>query len=456
MAELENKAGAEPVWATRPRIVGRNVGWAGNLGGKRKLRTCAAVLAVFTLTALTGTRLNAADSVKLGGYLKDYLLFYDFPASGLFGPASGVLAGDATRFRIDASWRLNEHISLTGAYDFAPRIQDSRLNFIGTSFIGGIRSDYRAFDLNRFLYPDEESQAVDARFTILQNLDRAFLTLHLSFADLYVGRQAIAWGAAKVINPTDVIAPFTYSELDVEDRVGVDAVRLRIPLGSLSELDAGYVFGRDFEFRNSAFFLRSRFYTLRTDFSVLTVGFQENLLVGFDVTRSLAGAGIWVEAAQVSAGALTESHRLPNQDYFRLSAGSDYTLRDGTYLFAEYHYNQAGGRSPSDYLQQLTTTAYREGAVYLLGRHYLSGGLSRDLTPLLTLNAETLVNLADGSFYSVPSLEYSLSENVYLSGGAYLGIGAGPKRPSGSSSAQVESEFGSYPDLYYLSGRYYF
>ncbi len=414
----------------------------------------AAVLGVFLLLGFAGTVVHAADSVAVGGYVKDYLLFYDFPASGLFGPASGVLAGDSSRFRIDATWRLNERISISGAYDFAPRIQDSQLNLIGTSFVGGIRSDYRAFDLDRVLYPDEAGQ-VRARFTILQNLDRAFLTFHLSFADLYVGRQAIAWGAAKVVNPTDVIAPFAYNELDVEDRVGVDAVRLRIPLGSLSELDAGYVFGHDFDFPDSAFFLRSRFYALRTDFSVLTVGFQENLLVGFDVARSLGGAGIWVEAAQVYAGALAENRRLPNQDYFRLSAGSDYTLRDGTYLFAEYHYSQAGGRSPSKYLERLGTTAYRQGAVYLLGRHYLSGGLSRDLTPLLKLNAEALVNLTDGSLYAVPTLEYSLSQNVYLSGGVYLGIGAGPKTVP-DRPAPIESEFGSYPDLYYLSVRYYF
>ena len=428
---------------------------------KRQFRRFACVLRgglaalLVVLGIVAGARLEAADTVEFGGYVKDYALLYDFPASVLFGETRGALGGDSARFRIRLSWTVSDRISVTGAYDFAPRIQDSRLNQLGASFLGQLRSDYRAFDLDRVLYPGDASAQSGANFSILQNLDRAFVTLHLSFADLYVGRQAIAWGAAKVVNPTDVIAPFAYSELDVEDRVGVDAVRLRVPLGSLSELDMGYVFGRDFQYRNSAFFLRSRFYALRTDFSALAVGFQENLLVGFDASRSLGGAGLWVEAGEVYAGALSEGRRLPADDYFRLSAGSDYTLRDGTYLFGEYHYSQAGGRGPSDYLEKLTTTAFRQGAVYLLGRHYLSGGFSRDMTPLLTLRSETLVNLEDGSLYLVPTLDYSLSQNVDFSGGAYLGLGASPPAEA-DPTALVGSEFGSYPDLYYLSIRYYF
>ena len=53
--------------------------------------------------------------------------------------------------------------------------------------------------------------------------------------------QAIAWGSAFVINPTDVIAPYVYNALDQEERYGVDALRVRVPTGALSETDLGYV-----------------------------------------------------------------------------------------------------------------------------------------------------------------------------------------------------------------------
>jgi len=115
-----------------------------------------------------------------------------------------------------------------------------------------------------------------------------------------VGRQAIAWGNARIINPTDIIAPFSFNELDTEERRGVDAVRVRIPLGMMDELDLGVVAGRDFNRDRSAFFIRGKTYLLKTDLSLLMTGFRKHLMIGFDLSRSVGGAGIWLEAAHVS------------------------------------------------------------------------------------------------------------------------------------------------------------
>ena len=48
-------------------------------------------------------------------------------------------------------------------------------------------------------------------------------------------------------------------------------------------------------------------------------------------------------------------------------------------------------------------------------------------------------------------LEYNIAEDIYLKGGSYIGIGPGPR-----SSVQPGSEFGSYPNIFYGSFRYYF
>jgi hypothetical protein len=279
--------------------------------------------------------------------------------------------------------------------------------------------------------------------------------VRFSFADLYVGRQAIAWGSARVVNPTDVIAPFSYNELDVDDRVGVDAVRLRAPIGLLGEFDTGFVFGRHFKFENSAFFVRTKFYYRKADVAVLAVGFKENLMAGLDIARSLGGAGAWFEAGQVIAGLLSDGRRNPSQDYFRLSTGLDYTLRDGTYFFGEYHFSQAGSCDPSRYLDNLDSVAFRDGAVYLLGRHYGAVGMTRNLTPLVTLGLQSLINLGDGSLFLVPNLQYNVAENIYLSGGAYWGLGAASSVNAGGHPI-AESEFGSYPDVFFGSLQFYY
>ncbi|MBN2105171.1 bifunctional alpha,alpha-trehalose-phosphate synthase (UDP-forming)/trehalose-phosphatase [bacterium] len=56
-------------------------------------------------------------------------------------------------------------------------------------------------------------------------------------AAVYCGRQDIVWGSARTVNPMDVIAPFSFGSLDTEDRRGVDAIRLRIPVGCMGEID---------------------------------------------------------------------------------------------------------------------------------------------------------------------------------------------------------------------------
>jgi hypothetical protein len=163
--------------------------------------------------------------------------------------------------------------------------------------------------------------------------------------DLFVGRQAIAWGSAKAINPSDIIAPFLYTEIDTEDRVGVDAARLRMAAGSLGEVDLGYVAGDDFKWEESAAFARGKFYAGKTDFALIAMVFRENAMASADVTRAVGGAGTWCEAAYVWAGPLdARADSTSNNDYLRLSAGADYNFASGIYTFLEYHYNGAGAR----------------------------------------------------------------------------------------------------------------
>jgi hypothetical protein len=402
--------------------------------------------------------LRASDKFSLSGYYKNYSVVFDQPeVKDLQETNQPIMGSVNNRLRVNLSCRPNNYLSINLAYDFSTVIQDKSI--FDQQMLGfGLKAQtYRAIDFYSRLYP-QEGEKLNS-FAIFQNLDRLFLTLNSKVADIYLGRQAIAWGSAHVINPTDVIAPYSFNELDTEDRRGVDALRIRIPLGSLEEIDAGYIFGDDFKFENSAFFLRGKFYYRRTDLSLIMAGFQENLLAGFDLTRSIGGAGFWLEGGYVFIDALNGNTRKNDKDYFRTSLGFDYSLKNGTYFFVEYHSNQAGACKPEDYLIKLKETAYQEGSVYLLGRHYLAPGISYQVTPLITFSGESLINLTDPSIFLMPQFEYNIAENIYLSAGAYFGLGKGPKAlisQYNHPALLLRSEFGSYPDLYFTSFRVYF
>ncbi|MBS1271754.1 MAG: hypothetical protein MAGBODY4_00886 [Candidatus Marinimicrobia bacterium] len=403
----------------------------------------------------------AQDNLDISGYYKNFSVIfnpheYNSAPDHLPGYLDQHVQGMVTnRLRITAEYQISDNIRWHGSYNFVPRVQDSSFfKQSGFAIPSVDKGRYRAYDINRKVYPyNRQSGSVG----IYQNLDRAFVSLALPNADVYIGRQPIAWGSARVINPTDIIAPFTYDELDTEERTGVDAIRVRIPLGFMGEFDFGYVAGKKFVFDRSAVFARTKFYAMETDVSLLLLKFQEHLMAGADFARSLGDAGFWLEAAYVLNKPF-EDFTLQNVDnYFRGSVGLDYSFSGETYGFIEYHYNDAGVKDNKDYSGILLNppAAYEDGAVYLLGKSYLAPGISYQYTPLVTLAGQALYNTADRSMFLSPSLEYNIAQNVYFDLGAFFGIG---KRAVISEALQpvLRSEFGTYPDIYYASFRLYF
>lgn len=388
---------------------------------------------------------SAESNVQLRGHVKSFFSATSQPATP-GSPAEPIKGVVRTPLRIKVFWPVHRVISFDLAYECIPTVRPTQQ----TSIISRPNPEptaYRVADLPTCLYPS--SGTPSGTFGLTQSLDRISISIALPQADLYIGRQAIAFGSARVINPTDVLAPFVYEALDTEERLGIDAVRVRKPLGLMGELDAGIAFGDDFAIRSGAAFFRTRMYLSETDVSLMAMAFQENLLLGVDLARAVVSAGAYIEAAQVWTD--TFNSRRSQQDYFRLSMGIDYNFSQGIYTFAEYHLNTAGSSSARDYLTRPDRVPYTEGGVYLYGRHYLSPGLTYQATPLLTVTAQALINLTDGSAFLAPSAEYSAAENVVLAAGLFYGLGR--QTPTGIAP---ESEFGLYPRIYHTSFRFYF
>ena len=392
-------------------------------------------------TSLVGI---ANAELKIGGYYKNFFTAFNSPFPD--APVTGVVVN---RLRLNLSYAPADSLSFAFAYDFAPRVQDPLLFSQSPIAVGTASSRYRVADLDSPLYPrtDEPVGSVG----IYHNLDRASVQFSTDFADFSIGRDAIAWGSARIINPTDIIAPYTYDQLDTEDRVGVDAIRVRIPIGVMGEVDTGYIFGNKFNFDKSAVFLRTQLNAVETDFSILLLEFQRDLLVGFDIARGIGGAGFWLETAYVFTEPFDDSDAPKN--YLRTSVGFDYSFGGETYTFIEYHFNGAGTQKPENLLTNLDKPAYTRGGVYLLGVHYLAPGFTHQLTPLISFSGQMLFNLSDPSTWIAPQIAYNVAEDIHLSVSGFISVG---KRPKNGDSPQFQSEFGSYPNLFFSSFRVYF
>ena len=382
---------------------------------------------------------------RVGGYYKNFSTIFNSPL-----PDASMTGIVVNRLRLNLSYAPADTLSFAFAYDFTPRVQDPLLFSQSPFAVGVASSRYRVADFDALIYPnsDEPTGSVG----IYHNFDRASVQFSTEFADFSIGRDAIAWGSARIINPTDVVAPYTYDQLDTEDRVGVDAIRVRIPVGVMGEVDTGYIAGTNFNFDKSAVFLRTQLNAAETDFSILLLEFQRELLVGFDVARGIGGAGFWLETAYVLT-TIFDDESDTSKNYLRTSVGLDYSFGGETYAFIEYHFNSAGAKKPENYLTNLEQPAYTRGGVYLLGRHYLAPGVTHQVTPLISFSGQILFNLSDPSMWIAPQIAYNIAEDIHLSVGGFVSIG---KRPKDSESPEFQSEFGSYPNLFFSSFRVYF
>lgn len=333
--------------------------------------------------------------------------------------------------RLEAAWTLTPSAGnpAQGEYD------------LGT---GGI---FRICDPDRVI---ASTSGDGTSFSLVHDLDRLSLSLAASAATLTAGRQAIYWGVAKSVSPTDFLAPMRYGARDTEYRTGVDALRSVFPVGTLSELDAGYAWGKDAKFEESSCWLRGRFYLMQTDAMLLAACFRENLMAGGSLNRTVGRGTGWVETVVVWPGRFSDEGG--EDTYWSLSAGYDRSwFSAALYGYLEYHFNSPGATSPKEYQEVLSGPAGSRGGIYLAGRHYLCPGLSWNPGALLTLNGGAMVNLADPSAYLSLSGEYSAGQNMVLQWGTNFGAGRGP-----DSMGTLRSEFGGWPDLVYARLGYYF
>ena len=178
---------------------------------------------------------------RVGGYYKNFSTLFNSPFPE--APMTGIVVN---RLRLNLSHALTDTLSFAFAYDFTPRVQDPLLFSESPFAVGVASSHYRVVDFDALIYPNPD--AAMGSVGIYHNLDRAAVQFSTDFADFSIGRDAIACGSARIINPTDIIAPYTYDQLDTEDRVGVDAVRVRIPVGVMGEVDTRIHLWQQFRF----------------------------------------------------------------------------------------------------------------------------------------------------------------------------------------------------------------
>ena len=389
-----------------------------------------------TSTPKTSGTKSTFTHTRLRGYVKSFVVLQQAERNPALPLAATSQSQNSVRLMLDGAkhqgaWQVH--------YELSP-VFLSRSAHANLPTFSAVSDRYRLSDLEASL-TDETTE----KHQLYQNLDRFNYQHRFASGDLTLGRQAVSFGLARIINPTDVFLPFDVRTFNQEYRKGVDALRFQAPLGDLGEADFGIVLGDAAQAETSAAFLQLRGNLSGKDLEFSLLEFAQQRLVGAGLQTALGNFGFWFEAARVTGDAT----------YTRLSTGIDYAFTEHSFGMLEYHRNGAGSKDAADYAGLFNTTPYQRGGVFLLGRDYLIPVFSLQVSPLWNLALQSIINLNDASVFLTLSAEYNLAEDLYMDFGYYRFSGD-ELRLDADDSPAFQSEYGSNPDTAYISLRFYF
>jgi hypothetical protein len=402
-------------------------------------RARGALLALAGMVALLAVTDTASgqwrDDLRLGGY---YL-----------GVGSGYLEGPYT----PAGASLFQRVRIMMAPDLGPIRTDiayeQSLNLFTDPLLGLTTSLGEAQTGIEWL-PLQWTIAESDGASWRHRFDRLLVALPLgSSAEVTAGRQTISWANSLIFTPADPFAPFDPADPFREFRAGVDALRVQGFSGPFTELD---------------FVLRPADTDEGT--TITALGRITTAAGPWEVS---AWAGVLHDEGAASVAATLTSGgyafrgeaeaRWPD-DVIRFSIGADRSFplagRD-LYVILEYQRDGYGATSADDYLDVLLSDPYRRGEMQVIGRNETALQASWQASPLVTTDLLTMWNMNDGSFLLSPAASYSLSNEAYVRGGFFFGIGAGqgatwlPIEGEGPAITLPGSEYGIVPSSLYIS-----
>lgn len=357
--------------------------------------------------------LRGKIDVDLFGYFESQLMGLNINKEfiGLF----------SNKLRVDLKSEISENITFAANFNtilYHGRTVWNILDFLPDAALADVPEGMESF----YVLP----------FSDQYYLDNAYIKFAFKYFDLTVGKQQISLGTGYVWNPVDVFNVKDYLDPTYE-QPGHNALRIDVPLGPSFTFTALYSPGNSW--RESAKMIQLKGTIWRFDFAILAIeknwvfhdytDFDQEImnftelpelrqLLGFNTAGELFGVGVLVEFAY--------NWMEKTENFYELVVGADYTFDFQTYLMIEYYRNTLAKSGYEDYslndwlrLMSQEQKALARDQLYILIQHPVSD--------LINLGISSIYCISDSSVALVPTLNYSLSENVDIM--AYLNFNIG-------------------------------
>ncbi|MDH4047130.1 MAG: hypothetical protein OEW68_04015 [Gammaproteobacteria bacterium] len=407
-----------------------------------RLRSSTLILAAAALL-LAGAGHADETEYQFDGHTKGRVFGHWFPDDSIFNELTGTSALD-----IETDLRLNLEAkqgpwAVQGSYQLfalhGDRIEYSR----NISFTAGLTGDRLPDDRRRLLDLTSVIRD-DGEFATLHRLDRLWFDYTGNSTVLRVGRQAITWGNGFFFSPMDIVNPFDPTAIDTEYKAGDDMLYGQYLRKNGHDIQAAVVFRRDPltgdpESTQSTLSVKYHGIVGNGEFDALVARSYGDTMFGIGGNRDLGGA-VWRGDVLVTLHDSSATAQLVtnlNHSWTWLGKNVSGVVE---YYYSGFgigggHYDAAGLAENAELLRRIS-----RGELFTLGRNYLAGGITVEMTPLWTLTPNLFANLDDKSAFFQIVTQYSLGDNA-----TFLGALSIPMGPQGTEYGGIES---GLPDQY--------
>ena len=384
-----------------------------------------AACSVVALAVLAGT--SGAQTLPFSGYVQTVPL----------GGTAGNAVSDFNRFRISATPDAGP-LRFEAAYEHVLTFQ--RTASLPAFNLAAVPGGGEWLDL-QWTLTEREHVVWRHRF------DR----FNVGFAptgnlEVVAGRQAVSWGTALFLTPSDPFTPFNPVDPFREFRAGVDAARIRYYPGPLSEFDVVVRQTRSPAGEETTALVRG----LTTVQNWEVSGWGGTLYGDAAGAVGTAGSlGSWAVRGEAVV------RRLEEMLVFRGTIGVDRQLQAGgrdLTLAVEYQRDGLGAAGPDELSDLLESDTFLRGEHQVLGRDEAVVQASYQVHPLWSISGLWLWNLNDRSAILGPSLAYSASDNAAIAAGVFIGTGA----DAATDDLPLPSEYGLAGVTGFLSFSWFF
>ncbi len=263
---------------------------------------------------------------------------------------------------------------------------------------------------------DDEKSFLDMSFMLLDgksfflntNIDRAYLRYSKGKFVSTIGRQRINWAQTFVWNPNDIFNVYNFFDFDYIEKPGSDAIRLQYYSGFTSTIEAAAKLDHQNKLTAAAYY---RFNKVGYDFQVLGGILSEtDYFGGLGWAGDIKGAGF--------RGEMTYIHP---QENFKDTTGIFYLAVSGDYTFQNSFNIQFEGlysKLPSNF-QMNSFLDYYSGPLTVKNLAFSKWNafmqVSYPITPLLNASASFIYFNDLNGYYSGPTIDYSIKNNMTMS-----------------------------------------